>query len=276
MGKRIIIYTIIFIICIICLGIGIYAQFFYKYGQEDVFLTGMVSQETVSEEMYQDLKNDFDTIFNNRVNENADVDTLIIEDETKDAVYTKQTIEETAPGRYDININIPYLNLALDGVDKINEEINSIFGTKYQEIISNSNVYTIYNVNYASYINDNIISIVIKATLKEGQNSQRVIIKTYNYDIQKEAVASLEELVNLKGLKLENVQKKIRNEIEKVYNENLAFEKAGYTVYQRDKQSSIYEINNTDTFFLGINKYLYILYPYGNTNFTSEIDIVLF
>ena len=224
--------------------------------------------------MYQDLKNNFDTIFSNTINGDTNIDETAKKNKNKDLVYTAQTINETKQGRYDISLNIPYLNL--DGADEINEEINAIFETKYQDIVNNSNEYTSYNINYASYINDDIISIIIKATLKEGQNLQRVIIKTYNYDVQKEEVVSLEDLVNLKGLKLENVQKKIRSEIEKVCNENLVFEQLGYEVYKRDKQSNMYEISNTDTFFLGANKYLYILYPYGNTNYTNEVDIVIF
>lgn len=38
----------------------------------------------------------------------------------------------------------------------------------------------------------------------------------------------------------------------------------------------IYKIENTSTFFLDKDNYLYIIYAYGNNNFTSEMDIIIF
>lgn len=276
MGNRIVIYTIIIIICIACLGIGIYAQFFYKYSDKDTFLTGSVDEEIKTEEMYQNLKNNFDTIFNNKVNGISNLDELMKKEQTEDIVYTIQTVKESQNGRYDLNINIPHINLDTNGIAEINKEIEDIFVTKLESIMEQTNSYTIYNIDYVAYINQNIISLIIKATLKEGQNSQRLIIKTYNYDVEKQALISIDEVLEMKELDKNNVQSKIKEEIEKVYNENLAFEQAGYTVYKRDIQSSMYEVENVDTFFLGQNGYLYILYPYGNSNYTSEIDIIIF
>lgn len=276
MEKRIIIYTVIIIICIICLGVGVYVQFFYKYSEQDVFLTGKIDDEIVSEEMYQNLKNNFDSIFTNTFIETDYTNELPKKEYDKNTVYTKQMLQKKEQGKYDININIPFFNLTLDGIDEINNEISSIFEKKAKDIIENSNQYTVYNINYATFLNKNIISIVIKATLKEGQNSQRVIVKTYNYDVEKETLIPLVELINIKKLKLDTVQKKIRNEIEKINNENTALEKLGYAVYKRDMNSSIYDISNTDIYFLGTNNYLYVLYPYGNNNYTNEIDIIIF
>ena len=50
----------------------------------------------------------------------------------------------------------------------------------------------------------------------------------------------------------------------------------GYSVYERDTESAMYTVENTGVFFLGKNNSLYIIYPYGNTNNTSEIDIIVF
>ena len=41
-------------------------------------------------------------------------------------------------------------------------------------------------------------------------------------------------------------------------------------------KSDIYTVANSENFFLGENGKLYIIYAYGNQNFTSEMDIVLF
>ena len=276
MEKRVIIYTLIIIVCTICLGIGVYAQFFYKYAEDDAFLTGKIDEEILSEEMYQNLENNFDSIFTNKLNGMYKIEISKKEDQSKDIVYAKQIFNKIEQGKYEINISIPYLNLTSEAAKTINEEIKEIFGTKFQSITTNNNTYTIYNINYAAFINQNILSFVIKATLKEGQNSQRVIIKTYNYNLDTDKSVSLEQLMNMKDLKREKVQKKIAKEIEKVYKENLAFEQAGYTVYKRDKDDSMYKVENTENYFLSEKGYLYILYPYGNSNYTSEVDIIIF
>ena len=40
--------------------------------------------------------------------------------------------------------------------------------------------------------------------------------------------------------------------------------------------SDIYNIENIETFFFGEDGSLYVLFPYGNNKFTSEMDIVKF
>lgn len=50
----------------------------------------------------------------------------------------------------------------------------------------------------------------------------------------------------------------------------------GYNVYIRDLSNNIYELSNTTNFILGANNNLYIIYPYGNSNFTDAMDVVVF
>ena len=56
--------------------------------------------------------------------------------------------------------------------------------------------------------------------------------------------------------------------------ENL--KRLGYNVYTRDLTSSIYKLENTDNYMLGADNKLYIIYPYGNANFTDEMDVIVF
>ncbi len=46
--------------------------------------------------------------------------------------------------------------------------------------------------------------------------------------------------------------------------------------YIRDTSSDIYKLENTTNFILGENNYLYVIYPYGNSNYTDEMDVVVF
>ena len=57
-------------------------------------------------------------------------------------------------------------------------------------------------------------------------------------------------------------------------NENEKNEKS-YNKYIRDINDSMYKVENTKVFFLGEGKALYIVYPYGNSNYTTELDLVI-
>ena len=50
---------------------------------------------------------------------------------------------------------------------------------------------------------------------------------------------------------------------------------SGYEVYQRNMQSDEYDVTNVKTFFQGPNGELYIVYAYGNTKDTSEMDVII-
>ena len=57
----------------------------------------------------------------------------------------------------------------------------------------------------------------------------------------------------------------------------LQVQNAGYSVdFSRDLSSGIYSVEKSTTFFLGEDEKLYIIYAYGNQNYTSEMDVVLF
>ena len=44
-------------------------------------------------------------------------------------------------------------------------------------------------------MNDNILSLVILSELKEGDNNQRIIIKTYNYDLKENKEATINDII---------------------------------------------------------------------------------
>ena len=47
-------------------------------------------------------------------------------------------------------------------------------------------------------------------------------------------------------------------------------------LYTRNLESDIYKVKNTENFFLTQDGYVYIVYAYGNTDDTNEMDIVIF
>lgn len=81
-------------------------------------------------------------------------------------------------------------------------------------------------------------------------------------------------MLEIKGTNSKDVQQKITDTIQTSinYSENLA--SLGYETFKRNKDDEMYKIENVDNYFLGPNRSIYIIYAYGNKNFTTESDIV--
>lgn len=198
-------------------------------------------------------------------------------DTSKDIIYTTISTKRVSDNRYDIDLNIPFINILNNtSVENFNKKIQSLFVDKANDIIKNATQNTIYNIDYMAYVNTNILSLVIRSTLKEGNNPQRVIIQTYNYNLSTNEEIKLEQILEIKGLTKENVESVIANQIKVANEEADKLKHLGYNVYTRDLTSSIYKINNTNNYILGPNNKLYIIYPYGNANNTDEMDVIVF
>jgi len=50
----------------------------------------------------------------------------------------------------------------------------------------------------------------------------------------------------------------------------------GYNAYIRDAESSIYKIKNATEFFIGEDNILYIIYAYGNQEYTEQMDLIIY
>lgn len=270
--KRKILYIAILVICILAILISAYVLVF-----KNVENTAPLP---VSDEQYVKLEAEFETIFSNQTINQINESILITnkikkEDEIIGIAYENN---EKEAGKYSLDVKIPYININTTAVKKYNNEIEQIFKQKALDIINNSESKDIvYTVDYISYINDNnILSIAIRSILKEGANAQRTIIQTYNYDFAKSKEIKLEEILKVKNLNENNVENKI---IEKIKQEQAKVEelkKLGYNIFERDYNSDIYKIENTTEFFLGQDGFLYLIYAYGNDNYTSELDLVIF
>ena len=203
------------------------------------------------------LEMEFNSMFNNQENE---------------YVSTLYHIEEEKSGKYEIEAYIPYVHVSNEIDNKVNKEINDIFVNKLIQIYSESTTYNILKVYYSSSINDNILSIAIKCILKEGINAQRTIIKTYNYDIENNEEVKITNLIS-ENYK-ESLQKKINDKIKNSIKKDNTIASQGYNIYKRNENSDIYILENAKEFYIKDN-ILYIIYSYGNNNYTSEIDLII-
>lgn len=278
MEKRYIMYILITIVCVISLCIGIYAQIFYKDSDTDKLMIGVKTETTGKIEKEDDIKDDFNNIFENKLVYAAGSvsNKAVRRDMGKDLIYTINQVSKTEKGKYEMNINIPTVNIVSEVAEKINTQIEQIFLSKATEILtSNSQNYVIYNVNYIGYVNSNIMSLAIKATLKEGNNPQRAIFMTYNYDLNTGKIVTLNEMLAYRNISSDTLQNKINKEIQEIAKKTEDLKNIGYTVYTRTPSDTIYKVSNTTTFFMGKDAYIYVLYAYGNNHHTSEVDVII-
>lgn len=271
-----VLYILISLFCIFAIIAGIYAQFI----DSSPTGTGVAEEEqnVIQEKTQDEIKSDFNDLFTNELNLGT-FDTTGIQknDQTQEIVYSLST--ERVNEFCEINLNIPVINIRSDLSNTFNSMTQADFVNKANEVIQNtdSTKKIIYTVDYTAYINSNVLSVVIKSTLKEGNSAQRVIVRTYNYNLSTNQEASLVDLITMKMLNKDEVNNKIMQVVTAENQEAENLQNMGYnTVFVRDLTSDIYSVDNAGAYFLGPNQELYIVYPYGNSEFTSEMDIILF
>lgn len=271
---RYIMYTVIIIICLISIVIAVYAQFFMKEPSGNSYENDISAGGNQNLVTSQDVKQSFLDLFTNEFYSNQYTEQVSKLDDTKDIVYTAYSNTQTVDGKYSIDVNIPVINIKGDVPAEYNNISQSVFADKINAIMTNSTVYTVYNLDYTSYINNDILSVGIMATIKEGDNPQRIIVQTYNYNLKTGKGVTIQDILVSRGIEENVVNKKIENTIKKASEDANKMAESGYTVYQRDPNDEMYKLENINTFMKGPNGELYIIFAYGNNNFTSEMDVI--
>lgn len=273
--KQLFIYISIIIICIISVIIAFYVQF---YTRIDIAKFIGISQKaglgSKTEEQQQTIKSEFNTIFNNTITNDNDTNNSKKEEADKKIVYTKYEKKETKLNSYDLEVHIPHINISGEVVEKYNQEIENIFVDMAKKVLQSENNNVIYTVEYVANIQDDILSVMIKSNLKEGSKAQKVIIQTYNYDLRNNKEITLAEVLKIEQLNENDVQNKIKVDIQTEQKKAQDLKSLGYNIYSRDINSDIYSIEKSTEFYFTGN-ILYVIYAYGNQMATSEMDIVV-
>lgn len=223
-----------------------------------VLLNKKEKQKSTEREVdVEQLEIQFNDIFDNKGNE---------------YISTLYHIEETKSGKYDIRVDIPYSHINGEIDNKINKELNDVFIKKLSHIINGGLSYTIFKMDYTTSINNDIVSLVVRCVLKEGSSAQRTIIKTYNYNIQTNEAVKIMDLIpeNRQSDIQELINRRIQSEVKR----EQTIVDQGYNVYRRDPNSDIYILKNASEFYIA-DDILYIIYSYGNSNYTSKVDIII-
>ena len=253
--------AIVIIICIQVLGDDIV---------DNLFGINSLVKRTEQEEVL--LKANFEEIFDNRIESKENLNIAKV-DKSKDIVYTKYQKEEKSE-RYDLNINLPYINIKNKEVQDFNKEISDTFEAKSEEILNSEDRNAIYTVKYKASIENNILSVVIYSDLKQDMSAQRVIIQTFNFSLDTNKKIELSDIFELYNLNKKEIQNKIDKDIKEEQRKSDELKEIGYNVFSRDIESSIYDAENIKEFFV-YNNNVYIIFAYGNDKITSERDIVI-
>lgn len=263
-NKMIVIIASIILVCAIAIAIGVYAQ----VTNRDV----ITSDKKEENKDYEDLENNFDDIFTNTINKEPSAKPDINYDEI---IYCAYNIKEEKDN-YNVEAKIPLFKIENDVTKEINKEIYDTFASTIINIVKNSKSHTIFNLDYVVYVNNNILSLVIRCKYKDGSNPQRYIVQTYNYDIDNNKLVDINEILEYKNLDKDSVAKRVEDKIKEENSQMRSISEQGYPVYIRNESDDMYKVENTPNFFLGQNNYLYLVYAYGNNNFTSDKDLVIF
>ena len=278
MKNQKLIFILVGAFCVLALIAGIYAQFFVGSSNNNNIQNpdNSINNE-IKPKTQEEIKSQLNSLFTNEIISNDyDETNLQKRDASKGIVYSAYDIQKQE-GNYELDVHLPVINIKDSVATDFNKMTQSIFANKASDILNNK--YTekvIYSVDYISYVNDNILSLVIKSTLKQGNNPQRVIIQAYNYNLETGEKVQLVDVLAKRNIIQSDCQTKIHEIVTKAQEEAQVLVQSGYTVYNRNLSDSMYQISNISTFFLGKNEELYIIFAYGNQNFTSEMDVVLY
>ena len=274
--KLWIVYAIILLICIVGIALALSNTQYFK--EENVGRAlGIVNQDSEKEDEYNELKSDFNTIFTNQVDnlqtENINIKKINTDYDIIVTAFNREKEEENCS----INASIPYINIDDSLIRQFNKHLNQGYKEKAERLMNQiSSMNIIYSVEYKAYIQNNILSLVIRSEYKEGDKSQKVELETFNYNLAEKREITIDEILILKNITQEYATNKIRNEIKKIQEQNQPLINEGYPFYERDYNADRYDISNSKYFLYGKDGMLYVIYPYGNEDDTSEMDIVIF
>lgn len=273
--RGIIIYSTIIFICIIALLVGFYVQFYKRIDLTK--LVGLNHNEKFankSEEKIIEFESSFFKLFNNMIYNKDNINYNKKLENDKEVVYTIYDKKETKTNSYDLEVHLPKINIQNEVIDMYNKEIEDIFGNIVEKIVHSENRNVIYTVNYVANIQNDILSVMIYSNFKEGAKAQKVIIKTYNYDLRNEKELKLKEVIGCEQLDEGKIQKMINSKIETEQKRVKEFERNGYNIYNRDINNDMYKLENIQEFYM-TDDAIYIIFPYGNNSETSEMDLVI-
>lgn len=271
MPKRMkIIYIVLICICALAISVAIGTQILGNDVVDNIFGLDKITKRTEEEEAA--LKVNFESLLDNTLLDKGNY-TVQKNNQDKEIIYTEYSKQEKKDN-HELDVNLPYINIKNEEVNKFNKEIKNTFEGKAEKVSQNTDENILYTVKYKASIKENILSLIIYSDLKQSSSAQRVIVQTFNYDLSQNKILTFEDAINEFKLKKNEVQTKINTDIQNEENKSEELIKLGYNVFSRDTKSDIYKVENISEYFI-YNNNIYVIFAYGNDKMTSEKDIVI-
>ena len=272
---RYIMYALIITMCLVAIFVGVYEEVLTQKNAIQNEQANTTIENTVNP-INEETKDAFKDLFTNEFfADNFDDSSVEKLDPSLPIVVNRVSQKENSVGKYSIDVNIPIININSDVVNQYNQYTLEKFVNKIDKIKRSSDSNTVYNVSFTAYVNNNVLSVAIMALLKEEGNAQQLIVQAYNYDIAADRNVAINDIIKKRGLDTKVVNKKIKEVVEQSANSAKSMADSGYTVYQRDLDSNMYDALNVENFIQGPNGELYLIYAYGNNYYTTELDVVI-
>lgn len=271
MPKRMkITYIVLICICALAISVAIGTQILGNDVVDNIFGLNKITKRTEEEEAV--LKVNFESLLDNTLLDKGNY-TVQKNNQDKEIIYTEYSKQEKKDN-HKLDVNLPYINIKNEEVNKFNKEIKNTFEGKAEEVSQNTDENILYTVKYKASIKENILSLIIYSDLKQSSSAQRVIVQTFNYDLSQNKTLTFEDAINEFKLKKNEIQTKINTDIQNEENKSEELIKLGYNVFSRDTKSDIYKVENISEYFI-YNNNIYVIFAYGNDKMTSEKDIVI-
>ena len=271
MPKRMkITYIVLICICALAISVAIGTQILGNDVVDNIFGLNKITKRTEEEEAA--LKVNFESLLDNTLLDKGNY-TVQKNNQDKEIIYTEYSKQEKKDN-HELDVNLPYINIKNEEVNKFNKEIKNTFEGKAEKVSQNTDENILYTVKYKASIKENILSLIIYSDLKQSSSAQRVIVQTFNYDLSQNKTLTFEDAINEFKLKKNEIQTKINTHIQNEENKSEELIKLGYNVFSRDTKSDIYKVENISEYFI-YNNNIYVIFAYGNDKMTSEKDIVI-
>jgi hypothetical protein len=202
--KRLMFIICILLICSIAIAVAVYSV----VTNQRIRVT---PEERQAREL-EELRNNFRNIFTNTLYINNNYEDLSPNIDFDMLMETAYALREVQAGRYDFNINIPRINLEHENIEEINELIRETYLRRAAEIHRTATVNTVFNVDYVAFVNGNVLSVVIRATLLANP-PQRFMVQTFNVDLDTLEILTIQDIIELKNLVPVDMQEIIDEEI---------------------------------------------------------------
>lgn len=112
--KKYMFFTVLILICVVAICLGIYAQFFYKYSDTDIFMIGINIGAKKTAEEIDILKSNFNSLFTNSLTINSSEVKISKIEQKNDYVYTGYNFVNEDENYYSVNAQIPVININSD------------------------------------------------------------------------------------------------------------------------------------------------------------------